>query len=285
MIGGNKMLVNSKQLLLDAKKSGYAIPSTNIFNLNSLRGVLRAAEENRSPLIVSLAEVHTKSLSIEEAASIVKYYANKIDLPIVLHFDHGFTPSLVKEAIDSGFTSVMIDGSSLPFDENVEKTKEIVALAHEKNITVEAEIGHVGGGESYINPEYDHSQLTTVEEAKRFAELTNVDSLAVSIGTAHGAYKGTPKIDFKRLSQINQEVNIPLVLHGGSGSGDENLQKAVELGICKVNIFTDLTVAAHDKLVDNFKDMNYYDACLLAEEGIKECLLKYYSIFKTKRGM
>ncbi|MCR2044899.1 class II fructose-bisphosphate aldolase [Anaerosalibacter massiliensis] len=279
------MLVNSKQLLLDAKRGGYAIPSTNIFNLNSLKGVLKAAEENRSPLIISLAEVHTESLSIGETANIVNYYANKTDLPIVLHFDHGFTPSLVKQAINKGFTSVMIDGSSLPFDENVKITKEIVTLAHEKNVTVEAEIGHVGGGESYTDPEDDHSQLTTVEEAKRFAKLTNVDSLAVSIGTAHGTYRGTPKIDFERLSQINQAVDIPLVLHGGSGSGSENLRKAVELGICKVNIFTDLTIAAHDKLVDNFKDINYYDACLLAEEGIKECLLNYYSIFKTKRGM
>ena len=279
------MLVNSKQLLLDAKRGGYAIPSTNIFNLNSLKGVLKAAEENRSPLIISLAEVHTESLSIGETANIVNYYANKMDLPIVLHFDHGFTPSLVKEAINKGFTSVMIDGSSLPFDENVKITKEIVTLAHEKNVTVEAEIGHVGGGESYTDPEDDHSQLTTVEEAKDFAKLTNVDSLAVSIGTAHGTYRGTPKIDFERLSQINQAVDIPLVLHGGSGSGSENLRKAVELGICKVNIFTDLTIAAHDKLVDNFKNINYYDACLLAEEGIKECLLNYYSIFKTKRGM
>ena len=279
------MLVNSKQLLLDAKRGGYAIPSTNIFNLNSLKGVLKAAEENRSPLIISLAEVHTESLSIGETANIVNYYANKTDLPIVLHFDHGFTPSLVKQAINKGFTSVMIDGSSLPFDENVKITKEIVTLAHEKNVTVEAEIGHVGGGESYTDPEDDHSQLTTVEEAKRFAKLTNVDSLAVSIGTAHGTYRGTPKIDFERLSQINQAVDIPLVLHGGSGSGSENLRKAVELGICKVNIFTDLTIAAHDKLVDNFKNINYYDACLLAEEGIKDCLLNYYSIFKTKRGM
>lgn len=279
------MLVNSKELLLDAKKGGYAIPSANVFNLNSLRGVLKAAEENRSPLIIGLAEVHTTALSIEETANIVKYYANKTDLPIVLHFDHGLTPSMVKEAIDKGFTSVMIDGSSLPFDENVKITKEIVELAHENNVTVEAEIGHVGGGESYLDPENDHSQLTTVEEAKRFAELTNVDSLAISIGTAHGTYKGTPKIDFERLSQINQAVDIPLVLHGGSGSGDKNLRKCVELGISKVNIFTDLTIAAHNKLVDDFKDMNYYDSCLLAEEGIKECLLDYYSIFKTKRGM
>ena len=279
------MLVNSKELLLDAKKNKYAIPSTNVFNLNSLRGVLKAAEENRSPLIVSLAEVHTDVLSIEEAANLVKYYGNKTNLPIVLHFDHGFTPSLVKEAMDNGFTSVMIDGSSLPFDENVEITKEIVALAHSKGITVEAEIGHVGGGESYIDPEKDKSQLTTVEEAKHFVELTNVDSLAVSIGTAHGAYKGTPKIDFDRLYQINQAINIPLVLHGGSGSGEENLSKAVELGICKVNIFTDLTIAAYEKIAGDFENINYYDMASLAEEGIKECLLKYYSIFKTIGGM
>ena len=189
---------------------------------------------------------------------------------------------MVKQAIDAGFTSVMIDGSSLPFEENVEKTKEIVAYAHKRNVTVEAEIGHVGGGESYLDPEDDDTMLTTVDEAVKFAELTGVDSLAVSIGTAHGEYKGIPHLNFDRLSQIAERVEVPLVLHGGSGSGDENLTKAVQLGICKVNIFTDLTIAAKEKTKEGYADRSYYDSTKLAVQGIKECLMHYYEVFQTK---
>ena len=275
------MLVNSKELFLAAKKNGYAIPGTNVWNLNSLRGVLRAAEENKSPLLISLAEVHIPTLSIEEAAHLVKYYAKKSEVPIVLHFDHGLTPAYVKEAIEKGFTSVMIDASSLPFEENVKVTKEIVDFAHSKNVCVEAEIGHVGGGESYIDPGKDSSLLTDPEEARKFVELTGVDSLAVSIGTAHGAYTGTPKIDFERLQEIAKVVDVPLVLHGGSGTGDKNITKCVEMGICKVNIFTDLTVAARDAIASGFATRSYYDSCNMSEDAIKDILLHYYEVLKT----
>ena len=276
------MLVNSKEILLAAKKGHYAVPATNVFNLESIKGVLSAAEETNHPLMVCLAEVHTPELGIEEAAHIVKYYAEKCRQDIVLHYDHGFTSEMVQQAIDAGFTSVMIDGSSLPFEENVEKTKEIVAYAHKRNVTVEAEIGHVGGGESYLDPEDDDTMLTTVDEAVKFAELTGVDSLAVSIGTAHGEYKGIPHLNFDRLSQIAERVEVPLVLHGGSGSGDENLTKAVQLGICKVNIFTDLTIAAREKTKEGYADRSYYDSTKLAVQGIKECLMHYYEVFQTK---
>lgn len=278
------MLVNSNKMLIDAKNNQYAIPATNIFNLISLKGVLKAAQENNSPLIISLAEVHLESLSLEDAAKIVSYYAKKVNQDIVLHFDHGFSKELVKKAIDCGFTSVMIDGSSLPFDENVKLTKEIVEYAHPRNVSVEAEIGHVGGGESYLAPEDDKTNLTTVEDAIKFAELTNIDSLAVSIGTAHGEYKGTPYLDFERLEEISKNIKVPLVLHGGSGSGDENLRKAVELGICKVNIFTDLCNAAREYTKNNYENKSYYDSCLEAIEGIKEKTKHYYEVFNTVKG-
>ena len=175
---------------------------------------------------------------------------------------------------------IMIDGSSLPFEENVAKTKEIVAYAHERNVTVEAEIGHVGEGDSYHVE--GNTMLTTPEEAKKFVELTDVDSLAVSIGTAHGEYKGTPHLNFERLQEIAAEVSVPLVLHGGSGSGDENLSKAVELGICKVNICTDLLNAARDNTKDGYAERSYYDSVTLAKDGIKDCLKHYYEVFHTK---
>lgn len=276
------MLVNSKDILKAAKEGHYAVPATNVFNLESIKGVLSAAEETNHPLMVCLAEVHTPELGIEEAAHIIKYYAEKCKQDIVLHYDHGFTAEMVKQAIDAGFTSVMIDGSSLSFGENAEKTKEIVSYAHERNVTVEAEIGHVGGGESYLDPEDDDTMLTTVEEAEKFAALTGVDSLAVSIGTAHGEYKGIPHLNFDRLKQIADRVNVPLVLHGGSGSGDENLTKAVQLGICKVNIFTDLTIAAREMTKENYAERSYYDSTKLAVQGIKECLKHYYKVFRTK---
>ncbi len=153
-------------MLEEAKAGHYAVPAANIVNLENIKGVIEAAEETKHPLMVCLAEVHTPTLGIEEAAAIVKYYAQKSNQDIALHYDHGFTIDLVKKAIDAGFTSVMIDGSSLPFEENVAKTKEIVAYAHERNVTVEAEIGHVGEGDSYHVE--GNTMLTTPEEAKKF---------------------------------------------------------------------------------------------------------------------
>ena len=206
------------------------------------------------------------------------------DIPIALHLDHGADFEICKSCIDGGFTSVMIDGSTFHL-KKCGKTKEIVAYAHERNVTVEAEIGHVGEGDSYHVE--GNTMLTTPEEAKKFVEQTGVDSLAVSIGTAHGEYKGIPHLNFERLQEIATEVPIPLVLHGGSGSGDENLSKAVELGIAKVNICTDLLNAARDNTKDGYAERSYYDSVTLAKDGFKrlpETLLRSipYKINKKK---
>lgn len=278
------MLVNSKEVLLKAKRNGYAIPSANVYNLMSIKGVLAASTEINCPLIVSLAEVHLDSLSVQECANLVKLHTKDLKQDIVLHLDHGYTKEIIFEAIDAGFTSVMFDGSSLSYEENVIKTSEIVAYAHKHNVTVEAEIGHVGSGESLEDPSKDASKLTTVEDAVNFMKDTNVNSLAISIGTAHGEYKGIPHLDFERLEAINKAIEIPLVLHGGSGSGDDNLNKVVNLGISKVNIFTDLANAARNACVEDFAVRSFYDSCLLAQDGVKEKLLHYYEIFETKEG-
>lgn len=276
------MLVNTIELLKEAKRSKCAIPAINVFNLAGIKGAIAAAEASNCPLIVSLAEVHIEAMEIEEIAYIFRYYAERVPQKIALHFDHGLTPAYIKRAIDAGFTSVMIDGSSLGYEENVKVCREIVAYAHMKNVSVEGEIGHVGEGESYLDPEKDDSQLTTVEDAVSFALETGLDSLAVSIGTAHGAYAGVPELDFNRLHNIAANVSIPLVLHGGSGSGDENLNKCVRTGIVKVNIFTDTKVAAKKRIESVGGD--YYKDYFSAIEGIKSCVLHYYKVFETAKG-
>ena len=276
------MLVNSKEVLLKAKREGYAVPASNVMNSDTVHAALEASKEKNLPLIVALAEVHTDIFSIKECAALVKKLIEDHEQKIVLHYDHGFTVSKVKEAIDEGFTSVMIDGSSLPYAENVAKTREIVEYAHARNVTVEAEIGHVGGGESYIDPTKDKSMLTTVEEAVRFANDTGVDSLAVSIGTAHGEYKGTPNINFERLEAIKNAIEIPLVLHGGSGTGDDNLSRTAKMGICKINLFTDLANAAREASKESYGTISYPDSCALARKGYKEKLIHYYEVFGTK---
>lgn len=276
------MLVSSKVLLQQAKESKCAIPAVNVFNLTGIKAAIEASNQCKCPLIISLAEVHLEALSVAEGAHIIRYFAEEqAKYPIVLHLDHGFSPEIVKNAIDLGFTSVMIDGSSKSLEDNVSITKEIVAYAKAKNVSVEAEIGHVGGGESYIDPEKDSSMYTKVDDAIMFVEQTGVDSLAVSIGTAHGTYTGIPKLDFKRLQEISESIDTPLVLHGGSGSGDDNLRKSVELGICKVNIFTDTLKAAQEKINPH---QTIYDNHFTTIEAIKDCICHYYDVFGTRKG-
>lgn len=275
------MLVSSKELFKAARENNYAIPSTNFVDQNSIRAYIEVAEKLNLPIILSYAEAHKNYLSFDEALLLGKYYGEKAKVPAVLHFDHGTTKELIIRAIDEGFNSVMIDASMDSFEENVRKTKEIVDYAHLRGVVVEAEIGHVGGGEDYKSKDDSDSIYTTVEEAKKFVELTNVDSLAISIGTAHGAYKGTPVIDFDRLKEIRNAVDTPLVLHGGSSSGDSNLERCAIGGISKINIYTDFVTAALKKS-QSTKFSDYYDLRDALADGMKECLEHYYGVFHTK---
>jgi fructose-bisphosphate aldolase class II len=202
-----------------------------------------------------------------------------------LHLDHGTTPSLIKEAIDLGFTSVMIDASMKDFDENVKSTKEIIDYAHAHGVVVEAEIGHVGVGKNIGVSESeaeDSSSYTTVDSAVEFVKQTNVDSLAISIGTAHGLYKGIPKINFDRLKEIANAIPTPLVLHGGSSSGDDNLNRCALEGITKINIYTDFLVAAK-KEIDEKNPENYLALKSMAKQGMQKCLEHYYKVFNTQK--
>jgi ketose-bisphosphate aldolase len=187
---------------------------------------------------------------------------------------------VVKRAIDLGFPSVMIDGSMHDFDTNVNMTREIVKYSKSKDVAVEAEIGHVGAGENYETDKSTDSIYTSVKEAIEFVKQTNVDSLAISIGTAHGHYKGIPKLNFDRLSDINNALHIPLVLHGGSSSGDDNLRKTIEFGISKINVFTDIVTSINSQI--DFSD-DYFKVLDQINLGIEYCLKHYIHMFGTRR--
>lgn len=275
------MLVSSKELFKVADQNNFAIPATNFIDLDSARTYVETAEKLNKPLILAFAESHMELISLEEAALIGKYLAEKSKAPVVLHLDHGETESVIKKAIELGFSSVMIDASRDTIEENIRKTKTIVEYAHSKGVVVEAEIGHVGSGVNYETPEETDSIYTEVSDAIRFVKETNVDSLAVSIGTAHGFYKGTPKINFERLAEIHEAVSVPLVLHGGSSSGDENLEKCAITGICKINIFTDFLTAAIKK-INNEKPEDYLQLKEMANRGMEETLTHYFNIFHTE---
>ncbi|MCR5066501.1 MAG: class II fructose-bisphosphate aldolase [Erysipelotrichaceae bacterium] len=271
------MLVTTKNMFEKAKAGNYAVVAPDYYDNNSCRDYVQVAEELHQPIILSYAEVHKEMLSIEEAALIGRYYGEKANVEVALHLDHGQSLESVKAAIANGFTSVMIDASMKPFEENVAITKEVVDYAHAHGVVVEAEIGHVGTGVTYASDNND-SIYTEVEAAKKFVELTGVDSLAVSIGTAHGKYKGTPVINFQRLHELAEALPVPLVLHGGSSSGDENLERCATEGISKINIFTDFITAARDSAAENLPE-DWFEVLKNADEAIKKVLRHYYHVF------
>lgn len=271
-------------ILNKARKEGYAIPAVNYIDVEMLKAFLNVAKETNKPLIIAFAEKHLEYLDFDEAFYLAKFYINKYNVDnVILHLDHGENIGLIKKAIVLGFDSVMIDASSKNFDENVRLTKEIVDYAHSKNIFVEAEIGHVGSAEvigvSCSDTENDNTTYTSVEEAIKFVELTKTDSLAISIGTSHGNYKGIPNINFDRLKEIKEKVNIPLVLHGGSSSGDENLKKCAKNGISKINIYTDFLNVAQEITSNKF---NYYENKENIRKAIENKLKLLLEVFETK---
>lgn len=275
------MLVTTKEMFEKAQKENYAIPAAIFFDLDSARTFVEVAEKMQKPLILAFAQAHIEECPLEEAALIATYLAKKASVPVALHLDHGQDEEIIKQAIELGFTSVMIDASQDEIETNIRRSKAITEYAHERGVVVEAEIGHVGTGNSYEFKETTDTIYTEVEEAARFAKETGVDSLAVSIGTAHGQYKGTPKISFERLEEIKNEVSIPLVLHGGSSSGDENLHKCAVSGINKINIFTDFITAAMD-VINEEKPEDYFTLKRLANQAIADTLSHYYEVFATK---
>ena len=237
-------LVTSSKMLADAKKGHYAVGAFNVENMEMVKAVIAAAEELKAPVMMQTKQSTVKYGTLETFAAIVKAEAAKTDIPVCLHLDHGSSFELAVQAINAGYTSVMIDGSGLPFEENIAVTKKVVDVAKAVGIPVEAELGKVGGKEDDLEAEAD--KYTDPEEAKEFEERTGVSSLAVAIGTAHGFYVGTPVLDKDRVKVIAGKVNVPLVLHGASGLSEEDVKTCVANGMCKVNFATELRVAYTD---------------------------------------
>lgn len=261
------MYVTLKQLLEHAEEHNYTVLAPNVFNLESLLAVIEAAEAERAPVIVAIGESRLKDEELQKyLPMLAKKMAQEATVPVGINLDHGKSYHELVLAIQKGFSSVMIDASMCPYEENVARTKEIVKLAHELGISVEAEIGHVGMGEDYT-PDGAKDGLTEPEMAKKFAQETEVDALAVAVGTAHGVYKGTPKLDFERLDEIHKLVDVPLVLHGGSGTGMENLVRASQLGIRKLNINTELLIHSRERVRQELMDNPDIDYSILLRKG------------------
>jgi len=231
--------------IVDAAYAGkYGVPAVPGFNEFLVRAAVEAAVEANSPLIFLISNRGDPEFS----HGVVRYYAEKVDIPVALCLDHSNSFEDCIVGIRTGCTAIMADRSKLPYDENVEQVKKLAEIAHAAGVSIEAELGHVGRGDNYAVDGV--SSLTDPDEAKRYFADTGVDCLAVAVGTAHGVYVGTPKLDFDRLKAINEACRAPLVLHGGSGSGEDNLHRACEMGVAKVNIVTEIIISCHQAILD-----------------------------------
>ena len=234
-------LVTTKSILKKAQEGKYAIGAFNVENMEMVMAVISAAEEMNAPVIMQTTPSTVKYASLDYFLANARVAASRAKVPVVMHLDHGSSFELAVQAFRAGYTSIMIDGSHSSFEENIKISKAVVDMCKPAGIAVEAELGKVGGKEDDLDG--GDGGFTDPQEAKEFVERTGVDSLAVAIGTAHGMYKGEPKLDLDRLSQIKEVVSIPLVLHGGSGIPDSKVQESIERGICKVNYATELRIA------------------------------------------
>ncbi len=234
-------MVSMKGMLEDARRGGYALGAFEFWSFNSARAVIESAKERSLPAILQICPEETEFFGYKNVFLLAQIMEQNTSLPFALHLDHAASVDQIRRALDAGFTSVMIDASSLPFEENAAKTAQVVELARRYGACVEAELGHVGGAEGGLGE--SGSVLTDPAEAREFAALTGVDCLAVSIGTVHGVYKAEPRLNIETLKEISSRVAIPLVLHGGSGTPEKALREAIRNGIAKINICTDLLVA------------------------------------------
>lgn len=241
-------LVSTKNILLKAQAEGYAVPAFNIHNLETIQVVAETAAKLRSPIMLAGTPGTFDYSGRDYLQAIATVVAKRYDVPVALHLDHHQDFESIKESIDLGTKSVMIDASHLEYEENIALVKKVVEYAHQFDVTVEAELGRLGGREDDVVVDEKDSKYTNPEQAADYVARTGIDSLAVAIGTAHGVYKEEPRLDFDRLREIRNRVSIPLVLHGASGVPAEAVRKAIELGICKVNIATELKIPYSDAL-------------------------------------
>jgi fructose-bisphosphate aldolase class II len=272
-----------KEVLTDGLKKGYAVGQFNVNNLEFLQAIIETAQEERSPVILGVSEGAMKYMNIEFTAAMCKAAAEKVDVPVILHLDHGSSYEVVLKCIRAGFSSIMIDASHYPLEENIAKTKQVVHACHTLGIDVEGELGRIGGVEDDISVDEKDATLARPEEAVRLVQESGIDALAPAIGSAHGMYKGDPELDFDRLAKIRDLTGVPLVLHGGSGIPDEDIRKAISLGVSKINVNTESQVA-FTKVVREIleKDAKVYDPRKYlgpAREAIKEVVREKIRLF------
>lgn len=302
------MIVNSIQILRNAKKNNYAIGAFNFTTLEQLKAIIKASEETNMPVILATSESAIKFMGLENIVDLVTNEVYDSDIPYVLHLDHGKNFEICKVCIDAGFSSVMIDASALPFEENIALTKKVVDYAHAFNVSVEGELGKLQGVEDEVHSK--DSVYTNPDDAVEFIKQTNVDSLAISIGTSHGAYKfkGESKLNIELLKIIDEKTNhFPLVLHGASSLSDNLLQKfensggeiknakgvsssnltdAIQNGICKINVDTDLRLAFTTGIRNSLKNTAVFNLREYLENGMKETILEvkeHINLFLNKK--
>jgi fructose-bisphosphate aldolase class II len=264
-------------LLKKAQKEGYAVGQFNFHNMDGLLGILQAAENKRSPLILGPIFLPPRAIM-----AMLRELAKDASVPVAVTLDHGRSLEQCEECIGAGYTDVMLDSSALPFDENVRETKAVVEAAHAICVGVEGEIGHVGMGDDYENLSAIKAALTLPDEAVRYVKETGVDAVAVAVGSAHGHYKGEPKLDFERLSEIRNVVETPLVLHGGSGISERDFRESIRRGISKINIYTHLADAALEAARAQLADPNvkhFFQLQYATQDAIREVVERYMDVF------
>lgn len=273
-------LVTMKELLQDAKKRKYAVGGFNVFNFETLGAVIEVAEELKTPLVLGIPERLFKFVDVDTLSAAMIKAAQKASVPVALHLDHGYTYEGVMKAIRWGFTSIMFDGSALSFEDNLKRTKEITRIAHSLGVSVEGELGYVG---CYGNlTDIQEENLVKPEVARDFVEKTKVDALAVAVGTNHGMYRGGPKLNFSRLAELNNTVNVPLVMHGGSKLSREDYQNSIQSGISKINIATDMSMAAGETIKNELAknpSANYIQLMSTVKKGVKDSVRRYMLAF------
>lgn len=292
------MLVSLKELMKDACEKGYAVGAFNTPNLESVIAVIKAAEETGKGVILNHAEVHFPLIPLEDIAPIMIKYAKEASVPVCVHLDHGSSLETCMKAIRLGFTSVMLDASATDYEANVRDTALICRLAHSVGVTVEAELGHIFASDNGLGAIKEQETLDSYESeddvytdpdlAKDFVERTGVDVLAIAFGTVHGVYQKKPKLDLDRIKLIKEKIDVPFVMHGGSGLSKEEFQTAIRNGIRKINYYTYMTLAggkavkeALDKIEEG-KNVFYHDIPLIATEAMKDDVVNAIKIFSLE---
>lgn len=286
------MLVTLQEVLADAVKHQYAVGAFNAIDINMARGIIAAAEQRRSPVIISQGQGQFRFTPPEIMGPSLVQLAREASIPVVIHLDHGKQLEVCERAIRSGYSSIMYDGSQLSLPENIANTQAAVALARQHNVSIEGEVGHVSNAETGDLPE-DHVEisadeqfLTTPEQALQFWKETQVDALAVAFGTGHGVYRETPKLEFDRLSEIHKTVNVPLVMHGGSGLDDGAYQEAIACGIRKLNYFTMLSQSLGDLIKEATNATNepfYHEIQLIVVNETQKHVARLMDIFGSSQ--